>query len=451
MKVNLKKIIVSVLTIAIIASMGTIVPTFAAETDEMYFDTTYADTWDESLSAKVKDDLVVVDSTTATLSQLKIGTGFYLAKNHKPSEDVERYGYVFTNENQSLVISLPTVAEEQLISVGVRVTGPDASAGDYFDYSFCMDGDTYASADSKVSGSLGFLNSEKNQKVYNNAVLVPNDAKFLKITLKDEVQPENNINVSVFGFTFAYAPVGDYDTLVVKATTGEDVVNILSSGLLGDGSENWTVLTNNEGDKKTYGINLTNSKTAKLVALDGWKFTGFKANHGLATSKPNNRVVTVKIGTASAALGASEAGLRKTLECVYQTGHNVMNFTGPTSTTACFTDFEITMKKSELNTTVTGSVVNQDDVSVDVTISDIFESADSTMQLLVAGYEGDALAGVDIIPINKADEDALEVGFKNVTAHLPKSTTKVKAFLWKDLSTLVPVLPATNEHTVVAQ
>ncbi len=460
MKKMLKKIFASILTIALIASVCTMVPVFAEnaeETAEMYFDNTYADLWNSSVGNNFNNNLLVSESTTATYgAKIRVSGTLSLTVQNAVNGNASRYGYVFGDENEqttddTLVISLPQEDGYMLSSVGVRVVGPSgATSMDLFDYSFSGDNSAYTNAGYKASGSLGNTDSTAKQKAFNHTLKVPADAHYLKIKLNSNYNADGDYYVGVFGFTFAYIPVGNYETLSVSATTGGNLINILSSGLLDEGSTNWVLLQDKVTTGKPFGINLINDtspRTSILKFPDGWKFTTFSAIHSL-NGGTQNRVVTVGLGTETAALSVGDSSGGRTLACSYPSGHNVLNFTGSTSVTSGFTNINITMKKSALSTSVENSVINADNVSVDVKVSDVFASDYSTMELIVAGYDGDTLAGVDIIPINKNDEETLEKGFKEVTATLPKNTTMVRAFLWKDLTTLVPILPATPAFTV---
>lgn len=465
MKKTFQKIIVSILTIALIASIGIIVPAFAEETAEhaaMYFDNTYADFWisQDAPSIVVTDKTSALYSTMTTYSTSASSMKYKdaSATNNKEAESAYAYNFGYTEDktgeqavncssNSELVIQLPEKKGYKLLAVGVRITGAQgtdsaAKVGDNFAFSSSSDGSVYSALSHSITGYLGYLNG---QGAVNETVNIPDGANFLKIVLKNDYTTKYSAFLRVFGFTFTYIPLDNNDVLTVSAIKNNEIVNLMSSGLMGDNSSSWRLIKTEQED--IYGLALVNYGStgtlyeAEINSLDDYKITLFS----LKDNRKSNSSAIMKYSLGNTTVyNTINDSARREISASSAVGENTLAVEAPKYEAYGITDITITMKRNaaELGFAVTNAVVSTENVTATVEISNISASENDTMILLVAGYDGTAMTDVDIIPVSKEDVS------NNYTATLSKNTKKVRAFLWKDLSTILPILEPTTEFSV---
>ena len=459
MKKAFRKIIVSILTIALIASMSAIVPVFAEDATEpkaMFFDRTYADMWE---SQNTVEPIVNIDLTTAVWSSYlnwnseytNIGALNKLTGDSGGNGNSYKFGTTSAQTDDTLVINLPKKEGYTLNSVGIRVMGDSENAIEMtlFDYYYSINGTDWTSVEHTCSRNLGTMFDRGKQYAFNECVSLPDTAKFLKIKLNSTYSTKygsvTKCFISVFGFTFAYLP-NDAEVVSIKASNGDEMINILSSGLLGENANKWMYAQTN-GGKTAYGLVLKSyqdgtSYNATIDALEGYKITSFKTT--MEQQQSGNRKLVFTLGDQNASFPDTAVHPATTFSLSYPSGSEAVTISAPRYDAYGMTDVEITMKKyvPELAFEITSAVVDGENVKATVDITNISASEKDSMILLVAGYEGSNMIDVDIIPVSK--EDASNI----YPATLLGNTTKVRAFLWNDLTTLVPVLVPTPDFPV---
>ena len=457
MKKTFRKIIVSILTIALIASMSAIVPVFAEGTAEpaaMYIDDTYALWGGMSTSSTSATAPAIYDTEASStgVDRAKMTETYwsYVGKSNTDAyylmSTFDKTKDAVTGEYDQLVINLPEKEGYKLHSVGILVQGPynTNSLGDLLNYSAGSDNASLENLNYSTTGVIGNLASSR--RAFLQVVKIPDDAKKLKIKQTADYTSTYG-NLSVVGFTFAYIPVGNPEVITVSGNYGQEAINLLSSGLFMENMDLWVLKeaeSTNADKLGVYGLAATSDSSQGKVninSLEGYKITSFVSKH----SNQNNTQRNMKLYLGENA-SAYMAGTNTQVDFSVSNpeGASVLSVQRPRYDTDGMTNITITMKRdvAELGFAVSNAVAGAENVTATVDVSNIYASENDTKVLLVAGYEGTIMTDVDIIPVSKADAS------NSYTATLSKNVTKVRAFLWKDLATIVPVLEPTPEFSV---
>ena len=432
----IKKILVSILTIALIASVCAIVPVMASGEESAQMDfATYV--WgNESINVTTFD-----------------GAGDNSAKNPNTTEYVS-YGknsegkvawWETGSTGNYIIVELPQKVGYDLKAVAVStVYYKNVSTNNRcFDYSYATEtgGNYTVLTNAYISTSLDTLTN--NYKAYVDIVSVPADAKYLKIARNntDYTGGSYEDKSGVLGFTMGYAPQNVDEMQLSTDCVGPNLMNLLASGLLPASGEISIAVTQDDKlyDSK-WGLTVAAGKTLTFSAFEGYKVTDVSLNYypSSAATVP----FTAKLGAEEKEITSIE-GVLKEITLSSASGEDSFSLTSGYGTGSAY-DINITIKKfvPALGMEISSAAVDGENMNVTVIVSNRSAAMDDEMKLLVAGYEGTEMAGVYIIPVKKTDQDDV------YTAVLPKSTTTIRAFLWKDLQTLVPVLPSTPEFKV---
>lgn len=464
MKRTFKKIFASILTIALISSVCTIAPVMAEgettattmefiDADQAWWTDAFPTIVTENSNVLTNQSLTKNASSTSQLNTEYFGT---VPSGHPKF-------YKMENEGGYIVVAIPAAEEGYNIkTVGVTVSMDTSAfttqASDYlniFNYAYSTDGgETWENILNPTYTDHGVATLYKGRwQVFCEVLKVPANATHVKITRNGVPATNGGTNTydGVVGLQFGYMPAEMGDVLEFDAGNNEKVIDFINSGIIADGGFGWNSYGfDTDGDvakiPDKYGFGVKYGESVTINAVEGYKITSVS---GIVKTSNNQR------GLARITLGEKEF-----VSTEYTHPFNLTNVAGADTLTITGTctaaglakadsnwtiyDLKITMEKDveELAMAVKSAVKGAEQVDVSVQVSGRDSAADSSMKLLVVGYAGDVMSDVKILTVNKADRS------DEYPTSLSADTTSVRAFLWKDLSTLVPVLPSTPDFPV---
>ena len=462
MKRTFKKIFASILTIALISSVCTIAPVMAeGETTatKMEFNKAYKAWWPTALP------------TTIVTPNSNVLTNKSLAKNANSNSHLnkEYFGtvpssnfkfYRMDTEGGYIEVAIPAKEGCNIKTVGVTVSmntnagsTADSDYSNILDYAYSTDsGTTWVPIANPTYTDHGVATLYKGRwQAFCEVLKVPANATHVKITRNGNPATNGSYAYNgVCGLQFGYMPAEMGDVLEFSAGKNEEVIEFINSGIIADGGFDWNSYgydTDGDGPKaKEYGFGVQYGKSVTINAVEGYKITSVSG--------------TVQSGNAQRARASITLGEEEFVSTDYTESFNLTNVAGADTLTITGTcsddavaiatsewtiyDLKITMEKDveELAMEVKSAVKDAEKVDVSVQVSGRDSAADSSMKLLVVGYAGDVMSDVKILAVSKTDTSDV------YSTSLSADTTSVRAFLWKDLSTLVPILPATTAFPV---
>lgn len=458
MKRTFKKIFASIMTIALISSVCTIAPVMAeGETTATTMEFIDADQawWTDAVHTNIASETGGNLNTSRSLHMSRTLHYQYFDETIPSTA----YTYGMETEGGFLVVPIPAKEGHNIKTVGVTVT-MDTSAdttqnSDYlniFNYAYSTDsGETWENILNPTYTDHGVATLYRGRwQVFCEVLKVPANATHVKITRNgvDAKYGTSSVYDGVCGVQFGYMPAEMGDVLEFDAGNNEKVIDFINSGIIADGGFDWNSYgfdTDSDGTME-YGFGVQYGKSVTINAVEGYKITSVSG--------------TVKTANNQRARARITLGEEEFLSTQYTHSFNLTNDAGADTLTITGTcsdagaanansywtiyDLKITMEKDveELAMEVKSAVRGAEQVDVSVQVSGRDSAADSSMKLLVVGYAGDVMSDVKILTVNKADIS------DEYPTSLSADTTSVRAFLWKDLSTLVPVLPSTPDFPV---
>lgn len=470
MKKLYQKIIVSILSIAVSASVCAIAPVAANDTAtepaQMIWNEAYKPWWyynsseeDKGESKAAVNELVHAKSgdtyydQTNEIGVTNTGNALFGSRTEYPIYFVEhdangdRGGaYRMENQGDSLTIKLPTDYREnyKLYSAGIFISKPDGNTGEpIFDYYYSADDITYTKlTHSYTNTRIGAVHNQY-EHIYNNAIKLPADAVYLKMERNATAHVDDGASSvrlpGVIGFTFGYVPTGA-DTIQMTANYDGDMTNFLGSGMVADGQNNFGSSNipyyPNADDTTTryFGLAQANGTTDTINAIDGYKITKVTMSFWPDTSV--KRKVTLKLGDVETTAGGTASELSN-LEIASEDGVAQLEIVSSgTAGQGNMFNIVITMEKIKLETSIDSAVDDGTKVTASATVSNLDLAEETSMELIIAGYDEDRFTGATTVTVYKDDADKTAT----LPIELPTGTKTVKVFLWKNLDTLVPVL-----------
>lgn len=360
MKKLYQKIIVSILSFAIMGTVCAFAPVMAEASETttpatMYFDKKYQAFQSEELDIVAeKSDGVLVSALNVRADRCRQTELFGVSSANVPSSPK---GYRFQNPEDYLVINLPAKDNYELKTVGVTTTqGVTGSYGTPFDYYYSTNGEDWVKVNNTAyTGSYLASAWVDYYGAFCEAIKVPSTATKLKVERNSKEYSTGGATKSdwfgwypgVIGFEFAYIPKTNNDILTLEAKHNSDIISFLSSGMLPDGENKWTYMdTGNtlaDGTTKEYGLTLTRGNyNSTLNAIDGYKITSFSAKFDNQDTDPARRIA-ITLGNKTVT-PVAKAG-KQDVSVTYEDGAEGITFKSPSSNPKGFTDIVITMEK----------------------------------------------------------------------------------------------------------
>ncbi|MBQ3125400.1 MAG: hypothetical protein IJC09_08275 [Clostridia bacterium] len=429
MKKLYQKIIVSILSLTVMGTVCAIAPVMA-EADEA----TVAQMIFESVSfgsslTEPTDTIVRTKTGDAKFATYSFNNG---TDNYGLTGGVTVGVYYLGGANDYIIVELPQKEGYDLTAAEVTVGQYKASTNiGIADYSYSTESDgTYNPVNhAYISGAMEKVSG--NYNLFVDVVKLPADAKYLKITRNATTTSAYSDRAGVTGFTFGYAPQNADKIQFSETSEGKDLMKLLASGILPASGELSIQATRSDrvNADGAYGLSISGTETQTFNAIDGYKITEVSMNAYNSSADFTPFVLT--LGDAADEINDKGEG---SLKVVSESGETSFTLASEYGTGVAY-DVVITMEK-KLETSIDSAVDNGTAVTATATVSNLGLAEYDSMELIVAGYDGDRFTGAQTKTVTKADAD----GTDSLTATLPTGTKSVKVFLWKDLDTLESIL-----------
>jgi len=460
MKRTFKKIFASIMTIALISSVCTIAPVMAegeiTATTMEFIDADQA-WWTDAVHTSIASE------TGGTLNA-KRTLGKSTALHYQYFDETipnTAYTYGMETEGGFLVVPIPAKEGYNIKTVGVTVTmdtsAVSTQASDYlniFNYAYSTDGgETWENILNPTYTDYGVATLYNGRwQVFCEVLKVPANATHVKITRNavDAKYGSNSKYDGVCGVQFGYMPAEMGDVLEFDAGNNEKVIDFINSGIIADGAFGWNSYAKDIDDDGVaeYGFAVAFGESVTIEAIEGYKIKSVSGTFG--TDNLNRSRAEIVLGESIWASSADDgvqnfsvtnaSGADKLV--IRGTKAEAIENSGQSKWTICGLTVVMEKDVEELAMTVTGAVKSEESVDVSLQVTGRASAEVASMKLLVVGYAGDVMSDVKILTVSKTDTS------DEYSTSLSADTTSVRAFLWKDLSTLVPILPATTAFPV---